>query len=74
MEVWAGGKRSERQYGGSKESCYRKKRQTSIKNPSHRDRFVGATGESAGGGMGWEVGISRHKLVCIKWINSEVLL
>ena len=27
-----------------------------------------------GGGMDWEFGISRCKLVCIEWINSKVLL
>ena len=24
--------------------------------------------------MDWEFGISRHKQVCIEWINSKVLL
>ena len=27
-----------------------------------------------GGGMGWEFGISRHKLVHTEWINNKVLL
>ena len=30
--------------------------------------------ESRGGGMGWEAGISRCKLLYIEWINNKVLL
>ena len=33
-----------------------------------------AKGEGEGGGMGWEAGISRRKLLYIAWINSKVLL
>ena len=30
--------------------------------------------ESRGGGMAWEVGISRCKLLYTEWINNKVLL
>ena len=40
----------------------------------HRDRLVDAKGEEAGGGMEWEVGISRCKLLYREWINNKVLL
>ena len=30
--------------------------------------------EGAGGGMDWEVGDNRCKLLYIKWINNKVLL
>ena len=33
-----------------------------------------AKGEGGGGGMEWECGISRCKLVYIGWINNKVLL
>ena len=33
-----------------------------------------AKGEEVRGGMEWEVGVSRRKLLCIEWINNEVLL
>ena len=33
-----------------------------------------AKGEEAGGGMDWEFGISRCKVLYIEWINSKVLL
>ena len=40
----------------------------------HREnRLVLAKGEAAGGGLGWEFGISRCKLVYTEWTN-EVLL
>ena len=31
-------------------------------------------GEGVGGGMEWEVGVSRCKLLYIEWINNKVLL
>ena len=31
-------------------------------------------GEGGGGGMEWEFGISRCKLLYIEWINNKVLL
>ena len=31
-------------------------------------------GEGGGGGMDWEFGISRCKLLYIGWINNKVLL
>ena len=37
-------------------------------------RLVVANGEEVGGGMEWEVGVSRCKLLCIEWINTKVLL
>ena len=33
-----------------------------------------AKGEGQGGGMEWEFGISRCKLVYIEWINNKFLL
>ena len=30
--------------------------------------------EGGGGGMNWEFGVSRCKLLYIEWINNEVLL
>ena len=36
--------------------------------------LVVAKGEGFGGGIKWEVGVSRYKLVYIEWINNKVLL
>ena len=33
-----------------------------------------AKGEVSGGGMDWEFGVSRCKLLYIEWINNMVLL
>ena len=33
-----------------------------------------AKGEEGGGGVDWEFGISRCKLLYIEWINNRVLL
>ena len=33
-----------------------------------------AKGEGNGGGLVWEFGVSRCKLVYIEWINNKVLL
>ena len=30
--------------------------------------------EGIGGGMDWEFGVSRYKLLYIEWINNKVLL
>ena len=40
------------------------------------NRLVVAKGEGVGGGggRGWEVGLSRGKLLYIEWINNKVLL
>ena len=38
------------------------------------NRLVAAKGEGVGGGMEWEVGVSRSKLLYIGWINNKVLL
>ena len=41
----------------------------------HREnRLVVAKGEGAGGGLDWEFGTSRWKLIYIECINSKVLL
>ena len=37
-------------------------------------RLVFAKGDGAGGGMEWEVGVSRCKLLCREWINNKILL
>ena len=31
-----------------------------------------AKGKGVRGGMEWEVGVSRHKLLYIEWINNKV--
>ena len=38
------------------------------------NRLGVAKGESGGGGMGWEFGISRCKLLYREWIDNKVLL
>ena len=38
------------------------------------NRTVVAKREGVGGGMEWEFGISRCKLLYIGWINNKVLL
>ena len=38
------------------------------------NRLVVAKGERVGGGMEWEVGVSKCKLLYIEWINNKVLL
>ena len=46
-----------------------KKRQSCVEN-----RCVVAKWEGCGGGMDWEFGIRRCKLLYIKWINNKVIL
>ena len=41
---------------------------------SHREHTVVAKGEGVGGGIYWEFGMSRCKLLYIGWINNKVLL
>ena len=38
------------------------------------NRLVVAKGEGVGGGLEWEVGLSRCKLLYTEWINNKVLL
>ena len=38
------------------------------------NRLVAVKGEGFGGGMEWEVGVSRYILLYIKWISNKVLL
>ena len=38
------------------------------------NRLVVAKGEGGGGGMEWEFGVNRCKLLYIEWINNKVLL
>ena len=38
------------------------------------NRLVVAKGQEGVGGMEWEVGVSRCKLLCIEWISNKVLL
>ena len=40
----------------------------------HREQICGCQGRGGRGGMDWEFGVSRHKLLYIDWINSKVLL
>ena len=37
-------------------------------------RLVVATGEGVGGGVKWELGVSRCKLLYLEWIHNKVLL
>ena len=39
-----------------------------------KKRLVVAKGEGVGGGMEWEVRVSRCKLLYTEWINNTVLL
>ena len=38
------------------------------------NRLVVAKGEGVGGGMEWEVGVSRCELLYLGWMNNKVLL
>ena len=38
----------------------------------HKEQIFGCQG--VGGGLDWELGISRCKLLYIEWINNNVLL
>lgn len=40
----------------------------------HREQTCGGQGGGGAGGMAWEVGMSRCKLLDIGWIDNEVLL
>ena len=47
------------------------------KAETHTDiekRLVVVSGERSAGGKDWECGINRCKLVCIGWINNDVVL
>ena len=48
--------------------------ETETESTDIENRLVVAKGEEIGGGMEWEVGVSKHKLLCIEWINNKVLL
>ena len=43
-------------------------------NQGHREQTSGCQGGGVGGGMAWEFGVSRCKLLYIEWINNKVLL
>ena len=51
------------------ELIYKINRLTDIENG-----LVVAKGKGDGGGLDWEFGISRCKLLCIEWINNQILL
>ena len=38
------------------------------------DQTCGCQGEVGVSGMGWEFGVSRCKLLHLKWVSSEILL
>ena len=40
----------------------------------YREQSCGCQGEQGGGGIDWEFGIRRCKLLYIEWINNKVLL
>ena len=54
---------------GTNEPIYKTNRLTDIEN-----RLVVTNGEEGWGGIDWEFGISRCKLLYMEWINSKVLL
>ena len=37
------------------------------------NRLVVAKGKEVGGGMKWEIGVSRCKLLYIEWVNKVLL-
>ena len=39
-----------------------------------QNRLVFAKGRGGRGGEGWEFGVSRCKLLYIRWINNKILL
>ena len=41
---------------------------------AHRTDLWSKRGGGRGGGMGWEFGVGRYKLLHIEWINNKVLL
>ena len=43
-------------------------------NHGRREQADGCQGQEAGGGMEWEVGVSRCKLFYMGWISNKVLL
>ena len=43
-------------------------------NHGHREQTGGCQGRGVGGGMDWEFGIRRCKLLYIEWINNRALL
>ena len=45
-----------------------------MKQTHLENRFLVAKREGSGGGMNWEFGISRCKLLYIDWINNKFLL
>ena len=44
------------------------------RNLDIENRLVVAKEEGVGGGMEWEFGVSRCKLLYIEWINNKVVL
>ena len=40
----------------------------------HRKQTCGCQGEGEGSRMDWEFGVSRYKLLILKWISNEALL
>ena len=40
----------------------------------HREQTGGCRGGGVGGGVDWEVGVSRCELLYREWINNKVLL
>ena len=72
--------------GELKSTCHivgpkiKNKKQTKTNKKTERDSQAQRTdfrllmGRGHGGGMNWEFGISRCKLVYIEWINSKVVL
>ena len=40
----------------------------------HREQTGGCQGGGVWGGMEWEVGVSRCKLLYMEWINNKILL
>jgi len=47
---------------------------SNLKYDTNENRLAVAMGEEGGIGKDWEFGISRGKLLYIKWMNNKVLL
>ena len=39
----------------------------------HREQIWGCQGGRGGGGLEWEIGVSRGKLLHIEWVNQDLL-
>ena len=40
----------------------------------HGEQTCGCQGGGRGSGMDWEFGVRKCKLLCLEWMNNEILL